>query len=116
MTESAALVRFSPAWTASLAAMRRPQIRVRARCRRCGALVREDVDALIGLYGEGASLIDRQARCRMVGCDGAAYYLAARGYDGPWHVLLHDERLRAGLADCPPAQGANGEPIISAQG
>lgn len=77
--------------------------------------MREDIDALIGLYGERASLIDRQAQCRMVGCDGAAYYLAARGYEGPWHVLLHDERLRAGLADCPPAQGANRQPITSAQ-
>lgn len=78
--------------------------------------MREDVDALSGLHGTGASLIDRQARCRMVGCDGAAYYLAARSFDRPWHILLHDERLRAGLADCPPAHGATGRAIASAQG
>jgi hypothetical protein len=78
--------------------------------------MREDVGALIGLHGAGASLIDRQARCRMVGCDGAAYYLAARSYDRPWHILLQDERLRAGLVVCPPAQGANGRAIVSAQG
>lgn len=78
--------------------------------------MREDVEALIGLYGEAASLIDRQVRCRMVGCDGAVYYLTARGYNGAWHLLLHDEHLRAGLADGPPAHGANGEPIMSVQG
>ena len=116
MTSSATLFRLAPAWTASLQAMRLRQILVRSQCRRCGALMREDVDALIGLHGAGASLIDRQARCRMVGCDGAAYYLAARGHDRPWHILLHDERLRAGLANCPPARGATGRAIVCAQG
>ncbi|MFD1960288.1 hypothetical protein ACFSHP_17270 [Novosphingobium panipatense] len=83
MTSSATLFRLAPAWTASLQAMRLRQILVRSQCRRCGALMREDVDALIGLHGAGASLIDRQARCRMVGCDGAAYYLAARAMTVP---------------------------------
>jgi hypothetical protein len=52
----------------------------------------------------------------MVGCDGAAYYLAARGHDRLWHILLHDEHLRAGLANCPPARGATGRAIVCAQG
>ena len=52
----------------------------------------------------------------MVGCDGAAYYLAALGYDRPWHILLHDEQLRVGLVDCPPARGAMGRTIIGARG
>ena len=107
MTSSATLFRLAPAWTASLQAMRLRQILVRSQCRRCGGLMREDVDALIGLHGAGASLIDRQARCRMV---------AARGHDRPWHILLHDEHLRAGLANCPPARGATGRAIVCAQG
>src|SRR3546814_17598552 len=42
----------------------------------------------------------------------SAYYLAARGHDRPWQILLHDEHLRAGLANCPPARGANGRAIV----
>ena len=116
MRGDATLHRLAPAWARTLAAMRGPRTYVRSQCRRCGALMREDVDALIGIHGGQASLIDRQARCRMVGCDGAAFYLAARGLDSPWHELLHDEILRTGLADCVPAHGADGRPVSSAEG
>jgi len=116
MRNDAIVHRLAPAWARTLAAMRGPRTQVRSQCRRCGALMREDVDALIGLHSGQASLIDRQARCRMVGCDGATFYLAARGLEGSWHELLHDDALRTGLGDGPPAHGADGRPVRSAPG
>jgi len=53
--------------------MQRLQIQVRTQCRRCGALMRADLDELVARYGGSASLVDRQERCRMVACDGAAF-------------------------------------------
>lgn len=75
---------------------------VRSQCRRCGALMRVELADLVARHGEGWSLIDAQERCRMVACDGAAFYLAAATYGAPWRVLLEDERLRATLVDAPP--------------
>lgn len=108
MRLDAAVIAFMPAWAATLGAMRRHHVQLRSCCRRCGALTREELDTLICVHGEQASLIDRQRRCRMVGCDGAAYYLGARRYDGDWYRLLASDALRAGLDDCPPAHGAGG--------
>lgn len=90
--------------------MRRLQIQVRTQCRRCGALMRADPDELFARYGGNASLIDRQERCRMVACDGATFYLAARRYGGPWRILVDDAALREGLSLCPPAHLALGRP------
>jgi len=108
MRPDAAIIAFMPAWTATLGAMRRHHVQLRSCCRRCGALTREELDTLICVHGEPASLIDRQRRCHMVGCDGAAYYLAARRYDGNWYRLLASDALRSGLDKCPPAHGASG--------
>lgn len=108
MRLDAAVIAFMPAWAATLGAMRRHHVQLRSCCRRCGALTREELDTLICVHGEQASLIDRQRRCRMVGCDGAAYYLGARRYDGDWYRLLASDALRAGLDECPPAHGAGG--------
>jgi hypothetical protein len=99
MRSDAAIIAFMPAWAATLGAMRRHHVQLRSCCRRCGALTREELDTLICIHGEQTSLIDRQRRCRMVGCDGAAYYLASRGYDGRWHELLASDALRSGLGD-----------------
>ncbi len=93
--------------------MQRLQIQVRTQCRRCGALMRADLDELVARYGGNASLIDRQERCRMVACDGATFYLAARRYGGPWHILVGDAALRDGLSLCPPAHLALGRPAPS---
>src|SRR3546814_9693410 len=70
----------SDLWTSSVGGMQRLQILVRTQCRRCGALMRADLDELVARYGGSASLIDRQERCRMVACDGATFYLAAQRY------------------------------------
>ena len=90
--------------------MQQLQIQVRTQCRRCGALMRADLDELVARYGGNASLIDRQERCRM----GATFYLAARRYGGPWRVLLDDAALREGLTICPPAHLALGRAAPSA--
>lgn len=90
--------------------MQRLQIQVRTQCRRCGALMRADLDELVARYGGNASLIDRQERCRMVACDGATFYLAARRYGGPWRILIDDAALCDGLSLCPPAHLALGRP------
>src|SRR3546814_18418445 len=94
--------------------MQRLQILVRTQCRRCGALMRADLDELVARYGGSASLIDRPERCRMVACDGATFYLAAQRYGGPWRVLLADAALLAGLTICPPAHLALGRAPPSA--
>lgn len=114
MTDTARIIALWPRWTSSVDAMQRLQIQVRTQCRRCGALMRADLDELVARYGGNASLIDRQERCRMVACDGATFYLAARRYGGPWRVLLDDAALREGLTICPPAHVALGQPVPSA--
>lgn len=90
--------------------MQQLQIQVRTQCRRCGALMRADLDELVARYGGSASLIDRQERCRMVACDGATFYLVARRYGDPWRILLDAAALRNGLGLCPPAHLAHGRP------
>jgi hypothetical protein len=114
MTDTARIIALMPGWTSSVGVMRRLQIQVRTQCRRCGALMRADLDELVIRYGGDASLIDRQERCRMVACDGATFYLAARRYGGPWRILLDDAALRDGLNICPPAHLALGRPAPSA--
>ncbi|WP_336975146.1 hypothetical protein [Sphingobium aromaticiconvertens] len=114
MTDTARIIALWPRWTSSVDAMQRLQIQVRTQCRRCGALMRADLDELVARYGGNASLIDRQERCRMVACDGATFYLASRRYGGPWRVLLDDAALREGLTICPPAHLARGQPAPSA--
>ena len=90
--------------------MQQLQIQVCTQCRRCGALMRADLDELVARYGGNAALIDRQERCRMVACDGATFDLAARRYGGPWRILVDDAALRDGLSLCPPAHLAHGRP------
>jgi hypothetical protein len=97
MTPEAQIIPLWPRWTASIGLMRHRKIQVRTQCRRCGVLMRADLSDLAGRYGANMCLIDRQERCRMVGCDGAAFYLATLRYGGPWHRLLADPRLIEGL-------------------
>ena len=110
MTDTARIIAFWPRWTLSVGVMQRLQIQVRTQCRRCGALMRADLDDLVARYGASASLIDRQERCRMVACDGATFYLGARRHGEPWRILLDAAALRDGLSLCPPAHLAHGRP------
>lgn len=110
MTDTARIIALWPRWTSSVGGMQRLQIQVRTQCCRCGALMRADLDELVVRYGGSASLIDRQERCRMVACDGATFYLAARRYGGPWRILLDAAALRDGLSLCPPAHLALRQP------
>jgi len=110
MIESARIIALWPRWTSSVGFMQRLQIQVRTQCRRCGALMRADLDELVARYGGNASLIDRHERCRMVACDGAVFYLAARRYGDPWRILLDAATLRDDLSLCPPAHLALGRP------
>jgi hypothetical protein len=61
MTDTARIIALWPRWTSSVGAMQRLQIQVRTQCRRCGALMRADVDELVARYGGNASLIDRRS-------------------------------------------------------
>ncbi|BBF72741.1 hypothetical protein SBA_pBAR4_0500 (plasmid) [Sphingomonas bisphenolicum] len=110
MTDTARIIALWPRWTLSVGVMQRLQIQVRTQCRRCGALMRADLDDLVARHGASASLIDRQERCRMVACDGATFYLAARRHGEPWRILLDAAALRDGLSLCPPAHLAHGRP------
>ncbi len=110
MADTAQIIALWPRWTSSIGLMRRLQVQVRTQCRRCGALMRADLDELVARYGTHATLIDAQERCRMVACDGATYYLAARRYGGPWRIMLEDADLCDGLIACPPALMAKGRP------
>jgi hypothetical protein len=85
----------------TVGAMRKRNIHVRSQCRRCGALMRVDLDDLVARHGAGWSLIDKQERCRMVACDGAAFYLAARAYGAPWRLLINNPALQEGIAQGP---------------
>jgi len=116
MTDTARIIALWPRWTSSVGTMQRLQIQVRTQCRRCGALMRADLKELVARYGSNASLIDRQERCRMVACDGATFYLAARRYGGSWRILVDDAALRDGLSLCPPAHLALGRPAPSSDG
>lgn len=90
-----------PSMLQTVGAMQKRNIHVRSQCRRCGALMRVDLGDLVARHGAGWSLIDTQDRCRMVACDGAVFYLAARSYGAEWRVLLDDAGLRETLSDVP---------------
>ncbi|MBB4049338.1 MULTISPECIES: hypothetical protein [Sphingomonadales] len=96
---TAALHILWPVALRSIGAMQRHKVLVRSQCRRCGALMRVDLDDMVARHGSSGSLIDVQERCRMVACDGAAFYLASPGYGGPWRTLLGDPGLAEGLAN-----------------
>ncbi|WP_256215319.1 hypothetical protein [Sphingobium sp. AP50] len=90
-----------PRWAKTVGVMLQRNILLRSQCRRCGTLMRVEPADLVARHGAGWSPIDHQERCRMVGCDGASYYLAARRIDTAWRVLLADPALIQGLDDLP---------------
>src|SRR3546814_12596173 len=51
MTDTARIIALWPRWTSSVGGMQRLQILVRTQCRRCGALMRADLDELVARYG-----------------------------------------------------------------
>src|SRR3546814_20918501 len=114
MTDTARIIALWPRWTSSVGGMQRLQILVRTQCRRCGALMRADLDELVARYGGSASLIDRQEPFRMVACDGAPFYLAPPRYGGPWSVLPDDAAPPHGPTTVPPPHPATGRPAPSA--
>lgn len=76
---------------------------VRTRCCRCGIELRIELADLVSRYGPGGTLIDRLERCRVVGCIGSTYYLAARTHDRPWTVLVRDPDLIEGVVAITPS-------------
>lgn len=98
---TAALHTLWPLAMRSVGAMARRNMLVRSQCRQCGALMRVDLADLVARHGEGWSLIDAQERCRMVACNGAAFYLASRTYGAPWRQLIENVQLLDGIADGP---------------
>lgn len=96
-----------PRWTLTVGDMLKARVLVRTQCRRCGALMRVDLDEVAAHRGRSWSLIDCQERCRMVSCDGAAFYVAARGYGASWRTLLADRGVAEGIATLPPVRTAH---------
>lgn len=103
---TATLLTLWPNWLTTIGVIHRRHVQMRSQCRRCGALMRLDPADLLSRHGPAWSPIDHQERCRMVGCDGAAFYLAARRLGTDWRVLLADPVLREGLDALP-------EPVIA---
>src|SRR3546814_20090667 len=59
MTDTARIIALWPRWTSSVGGMQRLQILVRTQCRRCGALMRADLDELVARSGGVA--LDRKS-------------------------------------------------------
>lgn len=104
----AAIIALWPRWLDSAGAMLRMNALVRCRCAKCGTLLRVDLEDIVARHGPGHSLVDRLDRCRMVGCDGSAFYLASRTYGREWTTLLRDPVLVASFETLPPARTALG--------
>lgn len=81
---------------------------VRSRCGTCGTLLRGELEEVVARFGPGHSLIDRLERCRMVGCVGSTFYLAARTYGGEWTALLRDSALVTSFESAAPTRTALG--------
>ena len=67
-----------PRWLDDAGTMLRMKALVRCRCAKCGTLLRVELEDVVARHGAGYSLVDRLDRCRMVGCDGTAFYAASR--------------------------------------
>jgi len=108
MTSTAPIAELWPKWMTSAGTMLRMNARVRSRCARCGTLLRVELTEVVALNGPGYSLIDRVEMCRMVGCSGTSFFLAARTYGQDWRVLLRDNELLAALDDLAPVRVVTG--------
>lgn len=86
--------------------MLRLNAKLRSRCCACGTLMRVDLGEMVARHGPGHGLIDRLDRCRMVGCAGSVFYLAARAHGQDWTMLVRDADLLARFADLPPVRTA----------
>jgi len=95
-----------PRWMESAGAMLGTGALVRSRCCRCGTELRVELADLVARHGPTASLIDRLERCRVVGCTGSSYYLAARTYDRPWTVMVRDPGLIETVVAVTPPRAA----------
>jgi hypothetical protein len=75
--------------------------------------LRVDLTELVALTGPGETLIDRLDRCRVVGCAGSACYLATRGFNRRWTVLVRDPELSAAVVVANRAREMNRTPSLS---
>ena len=108
MDTGADVIALWPRWMNSAGTMLRINALVRSRCAKCGTLLRVELGDVVARHGAGHSLVDRLDRCRMVGCDGSAFYLASRTYGREWTTLLRDPALVASFQTLPPARTALG--------
>jgi hypothetical protein len=68
--------RIIPKRFATLKGMADENVRVRSWCRTCGLALRVNPHLLLAFYGPDFSLIDLEAPCRRVECDGMVFFLA----------------------------------------
>lgn len=81
-------VQLIPVWQSNLINMHRYKTRVRCSCRKCNVTLEVNVRLLMAYHGEHYSLIDKIARCRVVGCGGEVFFLASAGEASPYRPLL----------------------------
>ena len=90
----------------SAGTMLRMKALVRSRCAKCGTLLRVELEDIVARHGPGYSLFDQLERCRMVGCVGSTFYVAARTYGQEWAALLRDPALLESFAMLAPTRTA----------
>ncbi len=66
--------------------------------------MRVELAELVARHDSEYALIDRLEMCRMVGCTGTTFYLAARTYGQEWRPLVRDAAILDALDDIAPAR------------
>ena len=85
----AEIVRIWPKEVATIGAMHRHQVIVKAICWRCKGVFKVDLPTLILAHGPRYSLIDRLGKCRRFDCDGTCNFLyRLRNSTHPFRPLL----------------------------
>lgn len=79
--------RIMPSYVQSVGRMRDEQVRVAAVCEKCRQWFKVDLEAIICLRGEDYSLVDQRGPCRVLDCDGLAFFLWSPGNSTPYCPL-----------------------------
>lgn len=89
-----------PSYVQSVGQMRDEHVRVAAVCEKCRQWFKVDLDAIICLRGPEYSLVDQRGPCRILDCNGLAFFLWSISESTPFRPLTteagDDQRGRAG--------------------
>ncbi len=79
--------RILPSYVQSVSAMRDEGIKVAAVYERCREWFKMDLDTIIAVRGPGYSLVDQRGPCRILDCDGSAFFLWSTSKSTPFRPL-----------------------------